>query len=104
MSVSCEGGDITYNLKVDARDAKAEIAEVNRILTIYLALGRRLGSEDLTRLITLFQRTRLTAEMLTRAMIALNAASGPWGWLLAGGQLVLAGLMIADFGTEVHSR
>jgi len=86
------------------RELKTEARETNRLLTIYLALGRRAGDEDVKRLIRLFQQGRITVEMLTRAFIALNVASGPWGWALAGGQVVLAGLIIADFGTEVHSR
>ena len=70
--------------------------ETNRELTIYLALGRRIGDENITRLITLFQQGRITAEMFTKALITLTAASGPWGWLLGLGQATLASLMLAD--------
>jgi hypothetical protein len=75
---------------------KTATHETNRELTIYLALGRRIGDERITRLITLFQQGRITAEMLIRALTTLTAASGPWGWALGLGQAALAGLMISD--------
>jgi len=74
--------------------------ETNRELTIYLALGRRIGDEKITRLIRLFQEGRITAEMLTRALVTLTAASGPWGWLLGLGQAALGSLMLADIVTR----
>jgi len=74
--------------------------ETNRELTIYLALGRRIGDEKITRLITLFQQGRITAEMLTRALVTLTAASGPWGLLLGVGQATLGTLMLADIVTR----
>jgi len=81
-----------------------EITETNDALTIYLALGRRAGSEDIRTLISLFQQGRISAEMLTRAFITLTAASGPWGWLLGFGQLALSGLMLSDMMTIRRPR
>lgn len=88
----------------DMTQLKNATQETNQALTLYLALGRRIGSEDLTQLISLFQRGRLTAEMFTRALITLTAASGPWGWLLGAGQLVLSGLMLSDMMTARRPR
>jgi len=70
--------------------------ETNQSLTLYLALGRRIGDENITRLITLFQTGRITAEMLIQSLRALTVAAGPWGWLLAAGQVTLSALMLAD--------
>jgi len=78
------------------REFIGEVSEANDELTIYLALGRRAGSEDIRTLISLFQQGRITAEMFTRAMITLTAVSGPWGWVLGFGQLALSGLMLSD--------
>jgi len=91
-------------LKQEMSEFIPEARETNQLLTIYLALGRRAGDENLRGLIRLFQQGRITAEMLTRAMMTLNAASGPWGWILAGGQAALAGVMFWDLGTEINSR
>lgn len=88
----------------DMREMKTEARETNQALTIYLALGRRAGNENINTLIRLFQQGRITAEMFTRAIITLTAASGPWGWALGLGQLTLAGLMGADVMMELGSR
>jgi hypothetical protein len=77
----------------------AETRETNNALAIYLALARRSGNENVNQLISLFQRGRITAEMFIRSIQTLYAASGPWGWLIGGGQLALGGLMFAgEFG------
>ena len=86
----------TRAFKEEMRSLRTEARETNEALTMYLALGRRAGSEDIRELIRLFQQGRITAEMFTRAIITLTTASGPWGWALGLGQLALTGLMLAD--------
>lgn len=88
----------------DMTQLKSATQETNESLTIYLALSRRIGDENITRLISLFQRGRLTVEMLTRAFITLTVASGPWGWLIGIGQLTLTGLMLSDMMTVRRPR
>jgi len=80
----------------DMKAGLPTVRDMNQELTIYLALGRRAGSEDIRTLISLFQQGRITAEMFTRAIITLTTVSGPWGWALGIGQLVLSGLMLSD--------
>jgi len=82
------------------RRVKSETRETNDALSIYLALARRSGDENINRLISLFQRGRITAEMFIRALITLYAASGPLGWMLGAGQFALGSLMVAQ---EVHA-
>jgi len=80
----------------DLKQLSVATRETNQALTMYLALGRRIGDERITRLITLFQQGRITAEMLIRALHALTTATGPWGWILAIGQTTLSALMLGD--------
>ena len=83
-------------LKDEVRELLPAVYEMNRVLTMSLSLGRRLGSEDLTFLITLFQRGRLTAEMFYRSMMMIITATGPVGWAIGGLGFLLGGFMLAD--------
>ena len=83
-------------LKQEILEVQTSAREMNRLLTISLALGRRLGSEELTQLITLFQQGRITAEMFYRSAVMLYTATGPIGWLIGLGGMALGGLMLAD--------
>ena len=97
MSVGCTGGDITYNLKVDNSQVATSISELNRLLTTYVALARRLGIEgNLMDAIARFQQLRIAAETAYRSVMLLYTATGPIGWLIGIGGLGLSALMAAD--------
>ena len=83
------------------RNVRNETKETNNELSIYLALARRSGDENINRLISLFQRGRISAEMLIRSLQTLYAATGPWGWALGAGQFLLSAFMFSQtLGTE----
>jgi len=88
--------DAVSSVKEEVNTLIPQAREMNRLLTISLALGRRLGSEELTQLITLFQQGRITAEMFYRSAVMLYTATGPIGWLIGLGGMALGGLMLAD--------
>ena len=88
---------VSWNLRVDATDARTEIAELNKLLTTYLALARRLGiPPELTALIMKFQQGRIAVETLARSIQLFYATSGPLGWAIAVGGFALGTLMLAD--------
>jgi len=72
------------------------VREMNRLMTMSIALGRQLGSEDLTVLITRFQQARITAEMFYRSAMMIFTATGPVGWILGLGGVALGTVMLAD--------
>jgi hypothetical protein len=76
--------------KLDEVSAKARRTDLNvsraiTALSTALLLVRRLsGDEDVDAAVTKLLRLIQTLNMLRTMMIAVNAASGPWGLLFAG--------------------
>ena len=88
---------ITYNITVNTSEAVTNISELNRLLTTYVALARRLGIEgNLMDAIARFQQLRIAAETAYRSVMLLYTATGPIGWLIGLGGLGLSALMAAD--------
>lgn len=105
MSTSCEGGDIDYNLKVDTSEAATNLAELNRLFTVYLAIARRTGLPDnIMDAMRMVQQLRLAAQATTTAINVMYTATGPVGWLIGGGGLILSGFMWTDWVMEVRSH
>jgi len=77
-------------------EVKPSAIELNRLLTMSLALGGRLGSEQLTKLITIFQQGRIAAETFYRSVMMIYTATGPVGWTLGLGGVALGTVMLAD--------
>lgn len=97
MSVGCTGGDITYDLKIDTSNAKADITELNRLLTTYVSLARRVGlPENIVDAIARIQQFRLTVEAAYRSLMILYGATGPVGWAIGLGGLAVSGVMLMD--------
>jgi len=75
---------VSFSLEINVEEALTNIRQLQTILFRTLGLLQRLGLPEqvsatmdvLRRLITLFNQVRL-------AIIALEAASGPYGWALA---------------------
>jgi len=99
-----EGRQEMQGFRQEMQSLRTEAYELNRLLTMSLALGRRLGSEDLTLLISLFQQGRITAEMFYRSAVMLSVATGPIGILLGLGGMVLGTLMLADMAEVRRPR
>lgn len=86
---------------------KRQLEDLNKYITLatsaaYGILGilRKMGlGEDVTKAITIVQRMISTLNMLRTTMIALQLASGPWGWAMAG--IGLAGTLIT-IGDQIN--
>jgi len=81
----------------DVEVARKHVGELNRLLTIHLALSRRLGlPEPVEDFVNKFVRAKLALDAATRSIQLFYATSGPLGWALLIGGLALSGLMLAD--------
>jgi len=90
---------ITYKITADISEVAKSIGELNRLLTTYVALARRLGIEgDIIDAIAKFQRLRIAAQTAYTSIITLYTATGPIGWAIGAGGLLMGGLM---FGAEL---
>jgi len=88
---------VTFNLEVNVEEAKTNIAELNRLLTTYVALARRAGlPENILDAIAQIQQFRVAVQTLHRSIMLLYTTTGPIGWLIGLGGLALGGLMLAD--------
>lgn len=97
MAFDPSGSFVEYTIRVDTSEATANISELNRLLTTYVSLARRLGIEgDLMDAIARFQQLRIAAETAYRSVMLLYTATGPIGWLIGIGGLGLSVLMAAD--------
>lgn len=81
--------------KTEAASAKTEVYEMNRLLTTYIALGRKIGSPELTFLINSFESLRIKVEMAYRSLMAFYTIGGPIGWAVGIGGLITLTLMTA---------
>ncbi len=84
----------------DLNRASSKIENSRAQLITYLMLLQRAGlPPEVEKAISILVRARMTAEMATRAMYLMMAASGPMGWALAlasGGVAVMGGMGIAQ--------
>lgn len=103
-----ERHDISYNLKVDTTEVydnliKLEVAATKmiRVFNETTRLMQRLGlPEEATAAIRKMRALITTAYSLAAAMMALQAASGPYGWAMAGISGASTVLGIADLAME----
>jgi len=85
MSVGCQGGEIEYNLTVDTTKVLRDIQILTGFFDSYARLLRKLGlPEEQAELLREIQRTIALLNQLRLTLIAVQAASGPIGWALAG--------------------
>jgi len=76
---------ITFNLELNAAQLQTEVRKLELLLFRSLDLLSRLGlPEEIDAAITKIQRLVMTIRLLHSAIIAIQAASGPIGWALAG--------------------
>ena len=105
----CVGGDIDFNLKVDTTKTEVDILKlqmlINRTMSTTSRLLERLNAPEnirsaimnVQRLITLLNTLRLT-------ILAVEAASGPIGWALAGVGIVATALTAEDFIWDIRGH
>lgn len=88
---------VTWNLRVDASQAAEGVAELNKLLTTYVALSRRLGlPPEIDLLIRKVMQGKIAVETLMRSIQLFYATSGPLGWAIAIGGFALGTLMLVD--------
>lgn len=106
MSAGCEGGDITYNLRVDTTKTARDLLKVQTLLYGTLGILHRLGlPEPIDAAIIKIQRLISTLNMLRMSLIAVEAAAGPVGWAMAGISVAGTVLTIGDtleMGMDTH--
>ena len=92
-----EEHNVKFNLEVDTTQAERQIRELNRLLTMYVALARRVGlPEDVMAAIARLQQLRIAIQMTYRSLMILYGATGPIGYLIGFGGMALAGLTLMD--------
>lgn len=100
--MSVEGHTVTFNLEIDTTNAKANIIELNRLFTTYLALTRRMGlPENVVDAMRKIQQMRIAIQTATMAINILYAATGPVGLAIGLGGLAMAGFEIAGVAEDV---
>lgn len=96
---------VTFNLEVDTSRVLRDIQLVNTAFNRVVSVLRKMGlPENVMEAISFVQRLIMLVNQLRLAMIALQAATGPYGWAMA--LLGLAGTQFsaADVALEVHSH
>lgn len=88
---------VTFNLEIDVSRTYDNVRKLETLLFRSLGLARRLGlPEEISQQIYLIQRLIMVIRMAHTAMIAFEAASGPYGWALATIGIVSAGVSLVD--------
>ena len=87
----------------ELRALRLSYADIHNAIQDVFAITRRMGlPEDAQELLNYIQRMIAMANSLLISMIALQAASGPVGWVLAGlgvaASLVYATDMVGSYG------
>jgi hypothetical protein len=91
------------NAELDTVQVKGQRTDVtlSRVVitaTAILGIVKRMsgGNEDVEQFITVLLRLIHVANMLRVAMIAVNAASGPPGWIFAGVGIIASIFTVTD--------
>ena len=103
--MSTEDHIVSFSLEINVEEALTNIRQVQAILFRTLSLLRRAGlPENVDDAIAKVQRLIAILNALRLTLIAVQAASGPYGWALAavGAAGTIATAM--DFGTELMGR
>ena len=96
-----EDYQVSFSLEVNVEKAYEDIRKVQTILYRTLSLIRRLGlPEDVEAAIVRLQRLIAVLNTVRLAIIALETASGPYGWAMAGLGLLTTAATVGDFIME----
>jgi len=89
----------------DLQQLTPEMAETNRLITMYVALTRQLGlPPPIMELIAKAQQARITIQMLQRSIMLFYASTGPVGWAIGLGGVAVGALMLSDMMTIRRPR
>ena len=96
--------EVSFSLEVNVEKAYPEVRKLQTLIYRTLGLFRRMGlPENIDNAIAKWQRAIMVANSLRLALLALQAASGPIGWGLAGVGFVAGGFAAADMMTDLNS-
>jgi hypothetical protein len=99
MSIGNQEAVVSLSLELNTQQAEASVRQCLTLLnkTLYLVQQLGGGDPDVQRLINNLNRAIALMNQLRLTVIALEAASGPVGWALAGVGLALTALSATDF-------
>jgi len=101
--MSVEDYPVSFSLEVNVEKAYEDIRKLETVLYRALGMLRQMGAgPDLDRMITQIQRAIAMINQLRLTIIALQAASGPIGWALAGIGVVSTLVLTGDFIGSVN--
>ena len=88
---------VSFSLEVNVEHAETELRRLQTVLYRSLGLLGRMGlPENINELISYVQRVIAVVNQLRLAVLALQAASGPIGWALAGIGLATSWMVTHD--------
>jgi len=88
---------VSFSLEVNIEKAYEDLRRVETVLYRTMGLIRRLsGDENIDRAVAKIQQLIATANQARLALAALQAASGPIGWALAGVALATTAVSVND--------
>lgn len=97
---------VSFSLEINVEQAAQDVRRLQTLAYRTLGILREGGilPKDIDEVVSKMQRAIGVANQLRLAMIALNAASGPMGWALAGvgllGSVVSMGTFAADLAYD----
>lgn len=97
-----EEHNIVFNLNIDVEESVRELRRIETILYRYLGLMRRFGlPENIDEAVMRIQRLIAVLNLLRATLIAVQAASGPIGWLGAGAGALATIYGVADLAMDL---
>lgn len=101
--MSCEGGEVKFDIVLDASQAIAAWNEATRALREYLALANRTGLPENAEL-AIRRALQLQAALMSlyRSILLLEAASGPLGMVMALISLTAGAFVLKDLGNTLY--
>ncbi len=96
---------VTFNLELNVEQCIDNIRQIEALLYRTMGLLHRLNlPDDIEQGIARLQRLIMTIRLTHTALIALEAASGPLGWALAGVGIVSAAWTAYDVAYEMSGK
>lgn len=100
--MSAEDHTVSFSFEINLEPAMENLRQYQTLLYQTMALARRFGlPEDIDSAISKMQRMIMIANQLRLTIIALEAASGPVGWALAGVGLLTTAVTTGEFIGDV---
>jgi len=94
---------IVFDLEVNTANMDTQLAELNDLLTTYIALARKSGlPPEVLKAIRLLQQLRVAAEMAYKSIMMMYMGAGPVGWLMGFGGMATSLFIYSDTLTEMQ--